>query len=64
MSPEESLDEPVIGDENNPTPDEILEELRSAARKAINIARKEAQQKEEQLWARYHELTKGRRQER
>tara|TARA_B100001123_G_scaffold364284_1_gene422568 strand:- start:44817 stop:45011 length:195 start_codon:yes stop_codon:yes gene_type:complete len=64
LSPEESLDEPVIGDENNPTPDEILEELRSAARKAINIARKEAQQKEEQLWARYHELTKGRRQER
>ena len=39
----------------------MVEELRQAAEEAIAIAREGAQQKEEELWARYRELTKGRR---
>ena len=60
MSSGGSADDPVIG-EGGGSPDEMVEELRQAAEEAIAIAREGAQQKEEELWARYRELTKGRR---
>lgn len=60
MSSGGSPDDPVIG-EGGSSPDEMVEELRQAAEEAITIAREGAQQKEEELWARYRELTKGRR---
>ncbi|MDE2933716.1 MAG: hypothetical protein OXS47_07590 [Chloroflexota bacterium] len=56
-------DDPVIGEGGSST-DEMAEELRQAAEEAIAIAREGAQQKEEELWARYRELTKGRRERR
>ncbi len=63
MSAGESPDDPVIGEGGN-GPDEMVEELRQAAEEAIAITREGAQQKEEELWARYRELTKGRRERR
>lgn len=63
MSAGGSSDDPVIG-EGGSSPDEMVEELRQAAEEAIAIAREGAQQKEEELWARYRELTKGRRERR
>ena len=63
MSAGGSPDDPVIGEGGN-SPDEMVEELRQAAEEAIAIAREGAQQKEEELWARYRELTKGRRERR
>ncbi len=63
MSADGSADGPVIGEGGN-SPDEMVEELRQAAEEAIAIAREGAQQKEEELWARYRELTKGRRERR
>lgn len=63
MSAGGSSDDPVIGKGGN-SPDEMVEELRQAAEEAIAIAREGAQQKEEELWARYRELTKGRRERR
>ncbi|MCY3647043.1 MAG: hypothetical protein OXH07_08725 [Chloroflexi bacterium] len=63
MSSGGSPDDPVIG-EGGGTPEEMVEELRQAAEEAIAIAREGAQQKEEELWARYRELTKGRRERR
>lgn len=64
MSAQGSPDDPVIGDGSAASPDEIAEELQAAAREAIAIAREGAKEKEEELWARYRELTKGRREER
>ena len=63
MSAQGSSGEPVIGEGGGPSPDEIAEELRAAAQEAMAIAREGAKQKEEELWARYRELTKGRREQ-
>ena len=64
MSPEP--DGPVIGEGDSPeaSAEEMVEQLRSAAEEAITIAREGAQEKEAELWARYRELTKGRREQR
>ena len=64
MSADGSADDPVIGEGGVPNPEEMVEELRQAAEQAIEIAREGAQEKEQELWARYRELTKGRREER
>ncbi len=64
MSSRGSSDDPVIGEGDGGSADEIVEELRTAAAEAVTIAREGAKQKEEELWARYRELTKGRREER
>ena len=64
MSDRGSSEDPVIGDGGAASPDEIVEELRAAADEAIAIAREGAREKEEELWARYRELTKGRREQR
>ena len=64
MSAQGSPDDPVIGDGSAANTDEIVEELRQAAEEAIVIAREGAKEKEEELWARYRELTKGRRERR
>lgn len=64
MSSRGSSDDPVIGEGEGGSADEIVEELRTAAEEAVTIAREGAKQKEEELWARYRELTKGRREER
>ncbi len=64
MSTGGSSDDPVIGEGEGGSADEIVEELRTAAEEAVTIAREGAKQKEEELWARYRELTKGRREER
>ncbi|MYH67662.1 MAG: hypothetical protein F4152_03630 [Dehalococcoidia bacterium] len=56
-------DDPVIGEEGG-SADEIVEELRAAAEEAVTIAREGAKEKEEELWARYRELRKGRRERR
>jgi hypothetical protein len=61
VSAQGSSGEPVIGEGGGPNPDEIVEELRAAAAEAVVIAREGAKQKEEELWARYRELRKGRR---
>ena len=64
MSDRGASEDPVIGDGGAASPDEIAEELQEAAREAIAIAREGAKEKEEELWARYRELTKGRREQR
>ena len=64
MSADGSTDDPVIGEGGVPSPEEMVEELRQAAEQAIEIAREGAQEKEQELWARYRELTKGRREQR
>ena len=63
MSP---ADGPVIGEGGEPegSADEMVEQLRSAAQEAVALAREGAQAKEEELWARYRELTKERREQR
>ncbi len=53
----------VIG-EGEASPEEIAEQLREAAREAMDVAREGAREKETELWARYRELTKGRRERR
>ena len=63
MSAGRPSDDPVIGDGGG-SPEEMVEELRQAAEQAIEIAREGAQEKEQELWARYRELTKGRREQR
>lgn len=60
MSAGGSPDDPVIG-EGGGSPEQMVEELRQAAEEAIATAREGAQEKEQELWARYRELTKGRR---
>ncbi len=64
MSPES--DGPVIGEggKSDASAEEMVEQLRAAAEEAITTAREGAQAKEEELWARYRELTKGRRERR
>ncbi|MCY4392329.1 MAG: hypothetical protein OXE43_09785 [Chloroflexi bacterium] len=59
-------DGPVIGEGDAPemSAEELAEQLRAAADLAITIAREGAQEKEAELWARYRELTKGRREQR
>ena len=63
MSP---ADGPVIGEGGEPEgdADEMVEQLRSAAQEAMAMGREGAQAKEEELWARYRELTKERRERR
>ena len=62
MSSRGSSDDPVIGDGDQA--EDVVEQLRSAAEEAMEIAREGAREKEEELWARYRELTKGRREQR
>ena len=59
-------DGPVIGEGNDAgaTSGAMIEQLRSVAEEAIAIAREGSQQKEAELWARYRELTRGRRERR
>ena len=66
MSSPGPSDEPLIGEGDGPevSAEEMAEQLRAAAQEAITVAREGAQQKEEELWARYRELTKGRRPQR
>ena len=63
MSP---ADGPVIGEGGEPegSADAMVEQLRSAAQEAVAMAREGARTKEEELWARYRELTKERREQR
>ena len=61
MSSRRSSDDPVIGEGDGNGAEELVEELRTAAEEAVTIAREGAREKEEELWARYRELTKGRR---
>ena len=64
MSSGASSDDPVIGEGAGGSADELVEELRTAAEEAVAIAREGAKEKEEELWARYRELRKGRRERR
>lgn len=64
MSSRGPSDDPVIGEGDGSGADELVEELRAAAEEAVSIAREGAKQKEEELWARYRELTKERRERR
>ncbi len=61
MSDRGPADDPVIGKGAVGGSGAIAEELRSAAREAMDVMREGARQKEEELWARYRALTKGRR---
>ena len=63
MSP---ADGPVIGEGGEPEGGarEIVEQLQEATREAMTIARDGVHAKEEELWARYRELTKERRERR
>ncbi len=61
MSSGGSSDDPVIGEGDGSSADEIVEELRAAAEEVVTIAREGAKEKEEELWARYRELREGRR---
>lgn len=61
MSAGGSSDGPVIGDGGQGEEADVVEQLRSAAAEAMAVAREGAKAKEEELWARYRELTKGRR---
>ena len=61
MSARGSSDETVIGEGGEGTPEEMAEELRAALQEAVEQGREGAKQKEAELWARYRELTKGRR---
>ena len=61
MSARETGDDPVIGQGAGDAAGEIVDELRSAAREAMARAREGAREKDAELWARYRELTKGRR---
>lgn len=63
MSARGSSDDPVIG-EGDGSPEEMAEELRAAVREAVEQGREGAKQKEAELWERYRELTKNRRQRR
>ena len=54
----------MIGEGGAPEGDDVVEQLRSAAREAMALAREGAQAREEELWARYRELTRGRRERR
>jgi len=59
-----SSDDPVIGEGGGDTPEEMAEELRAAVQEAVEQAREGAKEKEAELWARYRELTKNRRERR
>ena len=64
MSSGASSDDPVIGEGEGGSADELVEELRTAAEEAVTIAREGAKEKEEELWARYRELRQSRRERR
>lgn len=64
MSERGSSEEPVIGEGEGSSPEEMAEELRAAVQEAVEQGREGAKQKEAELWERYRELTKGRRERR
>ncbi len=64
MSARGSSDDPVIGEGDGNSPEKMAEELRVAVREAVEQGREGAKQKEAELWERYRELTKNRRQRR
>ena len=61
MSARGSSDDPVIGEGDGSSPEEMAEELRAAVREAVEQGREGAKQKEAELWERYRELTRNRR---
>ncbi len=64
MSAGGSLDEPVIGEGDGGSAEQMAEELRAAMQEAVEQGRKGAKEKEAELWERYRELTKNRRERR
>ena len=64
MSSPGQSDDPMIGEGDQPNPEDVVEQLRSAAEEAMEIAREGAREKEEELWARYRELRASRREQR
>ena len=63
MSARGSSDDPVIGEAEG-SAEAMAEELRAAVRAAVEQGREGAKQKEAELWERYRDLTKNRRQRR
>lgn len=64
MSAGGSSDERVIGDGDGGSAEQMAEELRAAMQEAVEQGRKGAKEKEAELWERYRELTKNRRERR